>query len=239
MDLRLTGPRLRGALRRRPRRTIAAAAAVVVLAGAGTWTATASDEAAPVTRTDQAMSTAEGVRIDTSYFTSPGDGRRPAVMLEHGFGGSKNDVRRQAEDLARDGYAVLTWSARGFGESTGKIGLNDPKGEVADVTQLIDWLAKRPEVELDKKGDPRLGVAGASYGGAISLLAAGYDDRVDVIAPAITYWNLSDALFPNGVFKKLWAACSSTRAAAARSSRRGSARCTSGSPSPGSPTRRP
>ncbi|QFQ97495.1 alpha/beta fold hydrolase [Streptomyces phaeolivaceus] len=205
MDLRLTGPRLRGALRRRPRRTIAAAVAVVVLAGAGTWTATASDGAAPVKRTDQAMTTAEGVRIDTSYFTSGGDGRRPAVMLGHGFGGSKDDVRSQAEALARDGYAVLTWSARGFGESTGRIGLNDPKGEVADVTQLIDWLADRPEVQLDKKGDPRLGVAGASYGGAISLLAAGYDDRVDAIAPAITYWNLSDALFPNGVFKKLWA----------------------------------
>ncbi|MEU5193111.1 alpha/beta fold hydrolase [Streptomyces scabiei] len=205
MDLRLTGPRLRGALRRRPRRALAAAAAVVVLAGAGTWTATASDEAAPVKRTDRAVDTAEGVRIDTSYFTSGGDGRRPAVLLGHGFGGSKNDVREQAEDLARDGYAVLTWSARGFGRSTGRIGLNDPKGEVADVSKLIDWLATRPEVQLDKKGDPRLGLAGASYGGAISLLAAGYDDRVDAIAPAITYWNLADALFPNGVFKKLWA----------------------------------
>ncbi|MDW8809349.1 alpha/beta fold hydrolase [Streptomyces scabiei] len=205
MDLRLTGPRLRGALRRRPRRALAAAAAVVVLAGAGTWTATASDEAAPVKRTDRAVDTAEGVRIDTSYFTSGGDGRRPAVLLGHGFGGSKNDVRKQAEDLARDGYAVLTWSARGFGRSTGKIGLNDPKGEVADVSKLIDWLATRPEVQLDKKGDPRLGMAGASYGGAIALLTAGYDDRVDAIAPAITYWNLADALFPNGVFKKLWA----------------------------------
>ncbi|WP_215455558.1 alpha/beta fold hydrolase [Streptomyces sp. ATCC 21386] len=205
MDLRLTGPRLRGALRRRPRRTVAAAAAVVVLAGAGTWTATASDEAAPVKRTDRAIGTAEGVRIDTSYFTSGGDGRRPAVLLGHGFGGSKNDVRAQAEDLARDGYAVLTWSARGFGRSTGKIGLNDPEGEVADVSKLIDWLATRPEVQLDKKGDPRLGMAGASYGGAIALLTAGYDDRVDAIAPAITYWNLADALFPNGVFKKLWA----------------------------------
>ncbi|CBG72914.1 putative X-Pro dipeptidase/ABC transporter [Streptomyces scabiei 87.22] len=205
MDLRLTGPRLRGALRRRPRRALAAAAAVVVLAGAGTWTATASDEAAPVKRTDRAVDTAEGVRIDTSYFTSGGDGRRPAVLLGHGFGGSKNDVREQAEDLARDGYAVLTWSARGFGRSTGKIGLNDPKGEVADVSKLIDWLATRPEVQLDKKGDPRLGIAGASYGGAIALLTAGYDDRVDAIAPAITYWNLADALFPNGVFKKLWA----------------------------------
>ncbi|MFF9772586.1 alpha/beta fold hydrolase [Streptomyces sp. NPDC013978] len=199
--------RLPGMLRplRRSRRLSAAAAAVVVLAGAGTWTATASDEAAPVKRADQSMETADGVRIDTSYFTSGGDGRRPAVLLGHGFGGSKNDVRDQAEDLARDGYAVLTWSARGFGKSTGKIGLNDPKGEVADVSTLIDWLAERPEVRLDKKGDPRLGMAGASYGGAIALLTAGHDDRVDAIAPAITYWNLADALFPNGVFKKLWA----------------------------------
>ncbi|MDX6364288.1 MAG: type transport system ATP-binding protein, partial [Streptomyces sp.] len=93
----------------------------------------------------------------------------------------------------------------GFGKSTGKIGLNDPKAEVADASKLIDWLAKRPEVQLDKAGDPRVGVSGASYGGAVSLLAAGYDDRVDAIAPEITYWNLADALFPNGVFKKLWA----------------------------------
>ncbi|CAM5429053.1 ABC transporter ATP-binding protein OS=Streptomyces aurantiogriseus OX=66870 GN=GCM10010251_70860 PE=4 SV=1 [Streptomyces aurantiogriseus] len=182
---------------------MAAAAAVAVLAGAGTWTAVASDEAPPVHRADRVMAV-DGVRLDTSYFTSGSDGRRPAVLLAHGFGGSKDDVRQQAEDLARDGYAVLTWSARGFGRSTGRIGLNDPKGEVADVSQLIDWLAEQPQVQLDKTGDPRVGVAGASYGGAISLLAAGHDDRVDAIAPAITYWNLADALFPDGVFKKLW-----------------------------------
>lgn len=188
---------------RRPR-WIAAAASVVVLAAAGTWTAAASDDPPPVHRTDQIMAL-DGVRIDTSYFTANGTERRPAVLLGHGFGGSKNDVREQAQDLARDGYAVLTWSARGFGKSTGKVGLNDPKGEVADVSRLIDWLAKQPQVQLDKPGDPRVGMAGASYGGAISLLAAGHDHRVDAIAPSITYWNLSDALFPNGVFKKLWA----------------------------------
>lgn len=202
MDLRLPG--LNGLLRR-PRRLLAAGAAVVVLAGAGTWTAVAGDEAPPVHRTDRLLNTQDGVRVDTSFFTSQGDRRRPAVLLGHGFGGSKNDVRQQAEDLARDGYAVLTWSARGFGKSNGKIGLNDPKGEVADVSKLIDWLAKQPQVELDKPGDPRVGMAGGSYGGAIALLTAGHDDRVDAIAPAITYWNLADALFPNGVFKKLWA----------------------------------
>ncbi|WP_217240318.1 alpha/beta fold hydrolase [Streptomyces sp. AC555_RSS877] len=201
MDLRL--PRLQDLLRR-PRRLGAAVAAVVVLAGAGTWTA-ADDDAPPVRRTDRVMDMGGGVRIDTSYFTSPDAGRRPAVLLAHGFGGSKNDVRQQAQDLARDGYAVLTWSARSFGESTGRIGLNDPRGEVADVRELIDWLAKQPQVQLDKAGDPRVGMAGASYGGAIALETAGYDDRVDAIAPAITYWNLADALFPNGVFKKLWA----------------------------------
>ncbi|MGW0497538.1 CocE/NonD family hydrolase [Streptomyces sp. NPDC003007] len=202
MDLRLPG--LRG-LTRRPRRLLAAGAAVVVLAGVGTWTAVADDDAPPVQREDRVLPTVDGTRVDTSFFTSGAAGRRPAVLLGHGFGGSKKDVRQQAEDLARDGYAVLTWSARGFGKSNGKIGLNDPKGEVADVSKLIDWLAKQPQVELDQQGDPRVGMAGGSYGGAIALLTAGHDARVDAIAPAITYWNLADALFPNGVFKKLWA----------------------------------
>ncbi|UYQ62182.1 alpha/beta fold hydrolase [Streptomyces peucetius] len=185
-------------------RWLAGAAALAVLAGAGTWTAVADDTAPAVHREDRVHSM-PGAKIDTSYFTSGGDGRRPAVLLGHGFGGSKDDVRAQAERLARDGYAVLTWSARGFGRSTGQIGMNDPDHEVKDVSRLIDWLAKRPEVELDADGDPRVGMSGSSYGGAVSLLGAAYDPRVDAIAPQITYWNLADALFPDGVFKKLWA----------------------------------
>ncbi|WP_148591819.1 alpha/beta fold hydrolase [Streptomyces sp. WAC01526] len=203
----LRGIRLRG------RRWYAAAGALAVLIGGGTWAAASSDAAPAVHRTDRLMTMPEKpgskkeVRIDTSFFTAGGDsgGRRPAVLLAHGFGASKKDLRPQAERLARDGYAVLTWSARGFGKSTGSIGLNDPDGEVADVRRLIDWLAERPEVQLDKDGDPRVGMAGGSYGGAISLLTAGHDRRVDAIAPQITYWNLADALFPHGVFKKLWA----------------------------------
>lgn len=197
--------------RRRRDRLLAGAAALAVLAGAGTWTAAAvSGDAPAVHREDRVLNLpgpqpAEGAGINTSFFTSgDGDRRRPAVLLGHGFGGSKDDVRAQAERLARDGYAVMTWSARGFGRSGGKIGLNDPEHEVKDVSALIDWLARRPEVRLDADGDPRVGVAGASYGGAISLLAAGYDRRVDAIAPQITYWNLADSLFPEGVFKKLW-----------------------------------
>ncbi|KAA6217751.1 alpha/beta fold hydrolase [Streptomyces filamentosus] len=191
-------------MRLRLPRWAAVTGVLAVLAGAGAWSAAALDDPPPVHREDRAL-TFDGVRIDTSYFTGSGSGRRPAVLLAHGFGGSKDDVRPQAERLARDGYAVLTWSARGFGASGGKIGLNDPDHEVRDAERLVDWLAARPEVLLDGAGDPRVGVTGASYGGAIALLAAGHDSRIDAIAPQITYWNLADALLPDGVYKKLWA----------------------------------
>ncbi|QDY76822.1 alpha/beta fold hydrolase [Streptomyces qinzhouensis] len=198
MKIRLPRPRTRG-------RWLAGATALVALVGGGTW-AVAADDPGPAVHREDGMRPMPGAQIDTSYFVA-GDREapRPAVLLGHGFGGSKDDVRKQAERLARDGYAVLTWSARGFGKSTGRIGLNDPAHEVKDVSRLLDWLAARPEVRKDAKGDPRVGIAGASYGGAIALLAAGYDRRVDAIAPAVTYWNLADALFPGGVFKKLWA----------------------------------
>ncbi|MEH6376042.1 alpha/beta fold hydrolase [Streptomyces sp. KLMMK] len=214
--MKLRFPRLRG------RRLVATAAAAVVLAGGGTWAvASGAGGDPPVHREDRFMTVPEApgasgpVRIDTSFFTAGGEGRRPAVLLAHGFGGSKDDLRGQAEDLARSGYAVLTWSARGFGRSTGRIGLNDPDREVADVSRLIDWLAARPEVERDGDKDPRVGIAGGSYGGAVALLAAGHDKRVDAIAPQVTYWNLADALFPEGVFKKLWAGIFFTSGSAA------------------------
>ncbi|MFI7539395.1 alpha/beta fold hydrolase [Streptosporangium sp. NPDC049376] len=153
------------------------------------------------------------VTLDATFFPPAGGGRAPAVLLAHGFGGSKESVREAAVRLAGEGYAVLTWSARGFGRSTGQIALNSPDYEVKDVRQLLDWLARRPEVSLDAAGDPKVGVAGGSYGGAIALMAAAYDNRIDAIVPQITWHDLADALFPeaggrgplNGVFKRMWA----------------------------------
>ncbi|WP_241037049.1 alpha/beta fold hydrolase [Blastococcus litoris] len=167
---------------------------------------------------------ADAVELDTTLFLPAGDEPAPAVVLAHGFGGSKQSVADDAQALAERGYVVLTYSARGFGESTGQIGLNDPRYEIADLSTLIDLLADRDDVQLDGDGDPRVGVAGGSYGGAVSLLGAAYDDRIDAIAPQITWNSLTAALFPSqtgtvddatpaatpqddatGVFKRLWA----------------------------------
>ncbi|MEU8512201.1 alpha/beta fold hydrolase [Kitasatospora sp. NPDC048722] len=215
----------RGAVTRR--RLLAGAVALVAVAGIGTAEVAAGGEQ-PVHQEDRFLSmpetpgSAQQVQLDTSFFTT-GSTPRPAVLLAHGFGGSKEGERDRAEQLARQGYAVLTWSARGFGHSGGRIGLNAPDREVEDVKHLVDWLAQRPEVQLDAPGDPRVGITGASYGGAVSLLASAYDHRIDAVATQITWWNLADALFPqgvqgagaaDGVFKKLWAGIFFTTGAA-------------------------
>jgi ABC-2 type transport system ATP-binding protein len=164
------------------------------------------------------------VTLDATIYL-PARTPAPAVLVAHGFGGSKVSVDADARALAGRGFVALAWSARGFGRSTGQIALDSPDYEVADASRLIDYLATRPEVRIDAPGDPRVGVTGGSYGGALALLLAGYDHRVDAIAPAITWNDLGQALFPNtasatpppvdtpahgafgpdGVFKRGWA----------------------------------
>ena len=131
----------------------------------------------------------------------PGVGRRATrtgrSCSRTGSVAASSRVDADAQDLAGRGYVVLTYSARGFGRSTGQIGLNDPRYEIADLSTLLDLLADRDEVLQDDDGDPRVGVAGGSYGGALALLGAGYDDRIDAIAPQITWNSLTAALFPS------------------------------------------
>ena len=98
------------------------------------------------------------------------------------FGGVGVGALRQA------GYNVLTWDPRGFGKSGGAVEVDSPDYEARDVSALIDWLAKQPEAQLDKAGDPRVGMNGSSYGGGIQWVTAARDARVDVITPNIS-WN--------------------------------------------------
>ncbi|MDI2128865.1 alpha/beta fold hydrolase [Yinghuangia seranimata] len=204
---------------RRARVLTAVGVLLAVLAAVLVATTGGDDKASPVRSSDQrvevaaAPGSADRIVLDTTAYW-PDTGRpAPAVLLAHGFGGNKATVRSEAEELARRGYVVLTWSARGFGASGGQIALDQPDFEVADARALVDWLAARPEVRLDRPGDPRVGAAGVSYGGALSLLLAAYDPRVDAVAPQWTWNDLSDALLPNatgagaaqGVFKKMWA----------------------------------
>ncbi|MBB2986486.1 alpha/beta fold hydrolase [Terracoccus luteus] len=164
------------------------------------------------------------VTLDVSVYGQSDGARHPAVLLAHGFGGSKASVAGQAQQLQQRGYVVVTWSARGHGASGGLIHLDAPDYEVADARSLLDLAAARSDVELDGSGDPRAGVMGGSYGGALGLMLAGADKRVDAVVSAITWNDLSTAFFPQsalastpttaagrpavatpGPFKQVWA----------------------------------
>jgi ABC-2 type transport system ATP-binding protein len=151
------------------------------------------------------------VQLDVDVYV-PETTPAPAVLLAHGFGGSKEGLAEEAQLLAESGYVVLAYTARGFGNSTGRISMNAPDFEVADASALIDYLASLASVTTDAPGDPVVGVAGGSYGGALGLLLAGYDERVDAVAADITWNDLETSLFAQasvdgvqpGVLKSLW-----------------------------------
>ena len=157
-----------------------------------------------------------GVQIDTTLYLPDGvDAAHPApaIIGAHGFGQDKQALAANARALVQRGYVVLAYSARGFGASTGQIGLDSPDYEVKDVHQLVDWLAARPEVARDSAG-PLVGMFGESYGGAMALMAAASDPRIRAIVPMVTWNSLVRSFLPNqtspqapqpGVFKQAWA----------------------------------
>src|SRR5215471_1982584 len=201
------------------RRVVAVVVAAVLLVAGVITLAVVLRQLAPIAVRSVRIPVVDGPRdnqrvlLDASFFTPAGGDRVPAILLSPGFGETKDAVRAQAEYLARAGFAVLTWSPRGTGASGGQIGLDSPDYEVKDTTQLVTWLAHQPRVLLDRPGEPRAGIAGASYGGGLALLAAAYDHRVDAVVAQSAWNNLATALFPDaagggaaaGVFAKQWA----------------------------------
>ena len=140
--------------------------------------------------------------------------RAPTVIVGPGFSspGETNQNSSSTDALGgvglgplrRAGYNVLTWDPRGFGQSGGQVEVDSPDYEARDASALIDWLAKQPEAQLDKAGDPRVGMNGSSYGGGVQWITAARDARVDVITPNISWNSLITSLYKDGSLKNGW-----------------------------------
>ncbi|WP_078624299.1 CocE/NonD family hydrolase [Streptomyces monomycini] len=133
----------------------------------------------------------------------------PAVLTTNGFGGSKSDGSTDAiaRAFASRGYAALAYSGLGFGRTGCPISLDDPQVDGRAASRILDFLAgTRPAkdgtrvdfVTVDGPGDPRVGMFGGSYGGAIQLATASVDRRVDALVPLITWHDLAYSMAPNG-----------------------------------------
>ncbi|MEU0702952.1 CocE/NonD family hydrolase [Streptomyces bacillaris] len=206
----------------------AALAAPLVLAGP------AHAEPAPYTVTPLKFTVQAGGRsctVDADLYRPAGvdaDRPAPAVLATNGFGGSKSDGSTDAigRAVAARGYVGLVYSGLGFGKSGCLITLDDPVIDGKAASGLLDFLGgtraaddgtRADYVVQDGEGDPRVGMIGGSYGGAIQLATAAVDPRLDALVPLITWNDLAYALAPNntgartgvtsdtpGVFKWQW-----------------------------------
>jgi dienelactone hydrolase len=132
--------------------------------------------------------------------SSSSTGRRPAVILLHGTGGSKSDTRigTLAEALVARGFVAVAIDGRYHGERAApgarateyvaailrayRTGTEHPflYDTVWDVMRLIDYLQSREDID-----GSRIGVTGISKGGMETYLAAAVDPRIAVAVPVI------------------------------------------------------
>jgi len=168
------------------------------------------DDCAPAEGVHQCsglVRTWDGVPLDTTL-TLPEQGakRLPLVVEIHGLGNSKYEYLNPKDTAytdnafawARDGYAVLTYTARGFWGSCGTpearlanpaecadgyTHLADLRYEVRDTQELIGRL-----VDEGVADGRRIGVTGDSYGGGQSLMLAALRDRVALPDGRLVRW---------------------------------------------------
>jgi alpha/beta superfamily hydrolase len=129
------------------------------------------------------LTTSDGVALEGELRLPPG-GSPAGVTFAHphpGYGGSMRLalVSKVADALAEAGFAVACWNFRGAGRSEGEHA--DGELEAEDV--------RAAAAELTGRGLGRLILAGWSFGGDMSLLAApGIPGVLGVIAVAPPLW---------------------------------------------------
>ncbi len=196
----------------------------------------------PTVGLEERVPSFDGVPLDVDVtLPASGSGPFPTIVMLHGWGGSKTAFESTSPDgdgnetfdynnvyFAQHGFAVVNYSARGWGRSCGSsesrtepgckegwIRLADQRYEARDAQHLLGLLAD--ERITKPKG---IGVTGISYGGGQSIELAYLKNRVRLengdfqpwkspggksmeIKAAFPRWpwsDLVDALEPNGRF---------------------------------------
>lgn len=173
------------------------AAAVAVVACAAVPSVAAAD--------DVVVTSFDATPIVVHPYPGTTGSAAPTVLLGPGYGSPGAKVGDAfVQGLLAQGYNVVTWDPRGFGVSGGTVNIDDPLIEGRDTSAIIDWIAQQPWAQLDGPNDPRLGMAGGSYGAGIQYATAANDHRIDALTPIVGWHTLETALYKDQTFKQGW-----------------------------------
>src|SRR5579863_4029242 len=106
-----------------------------------------------------------------------GGARRAAFLVLHGFGSNSEgpNVLAPTRVLSEFGYVTLRFDMRGCGKSGGEFGRVICLEQVEDLGYALEFLARHPAV------DPRIGVIGSSFGGAVAIYAGATNPRIAAV----------------------------------------------------------
>lgn len=149
----------------------------------------------------------DGTRLSGDLFYpagAPSAGKLPAIVLAHGWGGTRDHLNRTyAPRFAAEGFAVLSFDYRGWGDSDSRLLLvgeqpePDASGQadvrvvllrevvqpfdhLEDLAAAIDFIVGEPIVDAD-----RIGLWGTSFGGGHVVWTAAHDPRIDAIVAQV------------------------------------------------------
>jgi predicted acyl esterase len=129
------------------------------------------------------------------------------VWSARGWGNSTGLVRLDSTKYEiKDTIRLINWLA----EQKFVIEESRPEwffdnGKIINYDFNQDNIEENDDIPGDETRDFVLGMNGCSYGGALQVLTASYDHRIDCISPERTWNNLLDALCPGESLKILWA----------------------------------
>ncbi len=165
---------------------VAGLGGIWLIGSAMTGATNAAVEPAPAPATDIRLAASDDVAIAGSYWKAA-DPAAPAILLLHGNGGNRQDMRDMALWLASEGYSVLSIDMRGHGQSSPR---SKSFGylEARDAHAAVAWLRRHHPAS-------KLGAIGFSLGGAASLLGERGPLDVDALVIMSVYPDIRTAIF--------------------------------------------
>jgi uncharacterized protein len=140
----------------------------------------------PFVQEEVSFPSRDGLRLSGWFI--PSEGAEAGVILCHGFPNNRSEMLTWARMLHRAGFHLLLFDFRALGRSEGDLCAIGGM-EVRDLLGAADYFAGRPEMD----GLP-MGVFGLSMGGAVAIMAAGQDERLEAVATHGAYASLHTAI---------------------------------------------